>query len=410
MGSITSSIRGLSAADRSAAVSRAAGALAAFRPVILPTETVYGVAVNAQDRGALDRFAALRRPGLEPDPGKPWLGRSPWTWHAPSIAAVTAAIPFTRPIHRRLLERLAPGPVRFVFELSPSEAGNVERVLGVMPGVLDGPGWSGSTLGKGATSDEPEGQRTRSIAVRIPRHEISAAVLAMVPAPVVIERLSRFGWGESPSSPGLVEMAAGAGIGMVIDDGPSDERRTSTSIVLRREGYRVLEAGAVSERAVKRAATRTVLFVCTGNTCRSPMAAATAQHLLQTEPTLSTSGIETVALSAGVAASEGQPATPDAVDALADLGVRAKPHRSQQLTRSLIDDADRIYVMTGAHRNAVLAIDRSSGPKISLLDPDGADIPDPYGGPRAVYASAARRILGIVRGRLAELDSDSGIS
>ncbi len=394
MGSAVSTFQRLSPADRSAAIARAAKALAASQPVIFPTETVYGVAVNAASRPALERFAALPRPGMPPHPSKPWLGRPPWTWHAPSVAAVESAIPLFRPIHRRLLDTLAPGPVRFVFELSEADATAAAQKIGAVPDALAGQSKAGPNLGW-------------TIAVRVPRHEVAAAVLAQVPGPVIVERLSRFGWGDHPCVPGLIESAAAAGIDAVIDDGPGDERRSSTSIALHPGGYRVLEVGAVSERAVKRAATRMLLFVCTGNTCRSPMAAAAAQHLLAAERDLTASGIETVAGSAGVAASDGQPMTPEAVAALADLGIAARPNRSRQLNRPMIDEAEVIYVMTGSHREAVLSIDRGAASKIVLLDPAGKDIPDPYGGPPAVYASAAKRIIDVVRRRLTELDSQS---
>jgi len=397
MGFATSSFQSLSLADRSAAIGRAARALLESQAVVFPTETVYGVAVNANSQLALEFLAALRRPGLEPDPTKPWLGRAPWTWHASSVVSVLRSMPIARPVHRRLIESLAPGPVRFVFELSESQATAAVTKIGSLPGALEGvPGPAANGVPSSWT-----------IAVRVPRHEIAAAVIAQVPGPVVVERLSRFGWGENLSSPGLLESAAAAGVQVVIDDGPGDERRASTSIELSPSGYRVLEVGAVSERAVKRAATRAVLFVCTGNTCRSPMAAAAAQHLLKAEADLTRSGIETTAASAGVAASDGQPMTSEAMDALADLGVVARPNRSRQLTRPMIDEAEVIYVMTGAHRDAVLSIDRGSASKLVLLDPAGRDVPDPYGGPPSVYAAAAKRIVDVVRRRLAELDSET---
>lgn len=144
----------------------------------------------------------------------------------------------------------------------------------------------------------------------------------------------------------------------------------------------------------------TILFVCTGNTCRSPMAAALAIDRFLREPH---KGAGIRVLSAGISAGEGLPATPEAVEAVRRLGASMPAHRSTMLTRELIDQAGAIYCMTADHARMVLQAAPDAADRVFLLDPDGQDIPDPLGGPPHLYDETAQRIRGLVERRLQEL-------
>ncbi|WP_071542372.1 low molecular weight protein arginine phosphatase [Neomoorella thermoacetica] len=91
-----------------------------------------------------------------------------------------------------------------------------------------------------------------------------------------------------------------------------------------------------------------ILFVCTGNTCRSSMAAAIAAKLAKER------GLDVTISSAGLAAREGDPATPEAVQALAEMGLDLSSHRARQLTAATVRDADLILTMTAEHRERIL--------------------------------------------------------
>ena len=127
---------------------------------------------------------------------------------------------------------------------------------------------------------------------------------------------------------------------------------------------------------------RAVLFICTGNVCRSPMAEALFRKM--------SSGWDDLhVFSAGLSAPQGAPASRDAVDVLAEQGVDLSKFRSQPLTEDLLVKASHIFVMTREHERLVDMFYPEYMHKVRLLrfDEKGTpDVPDPIGQGRAVYA------------------------
>lgn len=128
---------------------------------------------------------------------------------------------------------------------------------------------------------------------------------------------------------------------------------------------------------------RKLIFVCTGNTCRSPMAEGLMKHLMGPDCGWDIS-------SAGVCAANGCPPSRNAVEALRERGVDISAHRSQLLTRQQIDEADLLIAMTQGHRQAILDCVPQSQGKVFLLKSFGvaqstADIYDPVGEALDVY-------------------------
>lgn len=127
-----------------------------------------------------------------------------------------------------------------------------------------------------------------------------------------------------------------------------------------------------------------IVFVCTGNTCRSPMAEGLLRALLPAD-----SGWEVC--SAGICAGDGFPVSRNSVDALREKEIDISNHLSQNLSPELIEQADLLVTMTRQHRVAILSFSPESADKVFLLKSFGiaqsaaADIADPVGEGLDVY-------------------------
>ena len=137
---------------------------------------------------------------------------------------------------------------------------------------------------------------------------------------------------------------------------------------------------------------KNVLFVCTGNICRSPIAEGLFRRL-----TGNRKDIEVA--SAGVHAVRGQPPSLYAVEVCAEEGTNISALRSQPLTGALVDQATHIFAMTGAHLETIQTLFPQSAEKTFLLrefeEPGTTvwrDVPDPIGLGRDVYEDCARII------------------
>ena len=133
-----------------------------------------------------------------------------------------------------------------------------------------------------------------------------------------------------------------------------------------------------------------LLFVCTGNICRSPM----AEYILRAR--LGPDSDWKVA-SAGVAAPLGAPASIEAVQVCRDINVDLLPHRSQPVTHELLEASRWIVVMTSYHRDILVDLHPQCAPRIRLLKSFGfsggiSDIPDPIGGSVEVYRTVRNLI------------------
>ena len=137
---------------------------------------------------------------------------------------------------------------------------------------------------------------------------------------------------------------------------------------------------------------KTILFICTGNVCRSPMAEALFRHAVRGRG-------EFRVLSAGIGAVDGQPPTPHSVRAMRELGVDISNQRSRMLTAELVRSADIILGMTHGHVDTVALLYPPVAEKTFLLrefdetlEPYEKDISDPIGSPYEIYEECRDQI------------------
>lgn len=148
-----------------------------------------------------------------------------------------------------------------------------------------------------------------------------------------------------------------------------------------------------------------ILFVCSGNTCRSPLAEGIAKSIF---PRNLEEDVEI--LSAGSSAIEGLPASPLAVQVAIEHGIDLSHHKSRLLSRSLVKQADLIVTMSEKHKQTVGILQPSALERTHLLtdfcENAHGDVPDPVGGDLQVYGRTfeiIEKCLDSMKNRLKEL-------
>jgi tRNA threonylcarbamoyl adenosine modification protein (Sua5/YciO/YrdC/YwlC family) len=325
-------------------IREAARFLAAGDLIVVPTETVYGLAGDPQFPDVERRIYALK--GRDE--------KKPLPLMASDAAQVLAAGAVMDGCARRLARRFWPGPLTMVLDTPAGEEG-----------------------------------------FRVPDHGVMRAILKAVGHPLRVTSANLSGKPPAVTAAEAAD-ALGSGVALILDAGPCRIGAPSTVVRLVAGGFEILRQGALSAKEL--AFIPTVLFVCTGNTCRSTMAEYAFRERLKE------SGLSWRTASAGVDAYPGCPASSLAVSLLAKRGIDASGHCSRLLTRELIDEAGLIVVMTQSHLRAVLRRFPDAAPKVRLMrDFDtraqGRDVEDPIGGSPWEYS----RILAEIEAGFPEL-------
>lgn len=149
-------------------------------------------------------------------------------------------------------------------------------------------------------------------------------------------------------------------------------------------------------------APRTILFVCAGNTCRSPMAEAIAQYWIDRD--ILPQDTRYLAVSAGVSAAGDAPVTPETLAVLESLGID-HDGRSKPLTAEMIRNAKVVLCMTRRQAEAarlLVADEPEHVAKIHVLDPD-EEVEDPIGQGQNAYDALAKRFMELIPRRLKEV-------
>ncbi|TWT46064.1 Threonylcarbamoyl-AMP synthase [Phycisphaerae bacterium RAS1] len=350
----------------------AASALRDGALVVFPTETVYGVAASAAVPQAVARLRELKG-----------AGAVPLTVHLGRRSDVKRYLSAPSPLMRRLARRGWPGPLTLVCEEpAPGETAVGRRLPAEQSGAIYGDG---------------------KISLRCPDHAVAERLFADPDVPVVATSANRAGAAPPCDCDEALRNVDGQ-VDYVLDGGRTKFAATSTVVEVHGNAWRVSREGALDSRTVARLTRSEVLLVCTGNSCRSPMAeyllrARLGQSLGLSDEELRAAGY--VVSSAGTSAIHGGSASSGTIYELAQRGIDARGHRSRPLSVELLRQAERIYVMSPEHAAAVRDLLPTGSARVALLDPSGP-IADPIGGGPAEYARCAAQIERAVDARVEE--------
>lgn len=355
-------------ADRRDVVHRAVQSLASGGLVAFPSDTVYCLASVARAGSHLARIqAAAKR-----------LERIAKVDSLPPLTTLSLArptdiarfVPTISAIGKRLVERCLPGPLVLICE------------RGAANGELDDFAVEVCQL-----VESPAG-----LAMHVADHAALLQSLRLLGAPAVALPIPN-----AHDADAALE-AVGAVDGL-IDDGATRYGKPPTVVQLRGNALTVAFEGILSTNRIHRLAGEIVTFVCTGNTCRSPMAEGIFKRIvadaLGCDPTeLSDHGY--TILSAGVAAGVGGPPAEEAVAIAREYGIGIEDHATSPLTSDLVRLSDRIVAMTSDHRNAVARMWPDAAAKTSTLA-GPVDIADPVGYPIERYRQCAAEMAAHLR-------------
>ncbi len=337
------------------ALAAAEEALRAGGIVAFPTETVYGLCVNALDKEAVRRLYAAK--GREASKASALL--------LPDRAAAEALVGALPRLAARIAERFWPGPVTLVV---PSRRGN-------------------------------------AMGLRCPAHFFAQQLAREMPFPLLQTSANPSGQPAALNGAAVVRYLEGK-IDLLLDGGTAEGGRSSTVVLCDHRRISIAREGAVPAAAILDAVIEPVIVACTGNICRSPVAEAMLRAMLARRLGCTPEGLGLFGLqigSFGTMGLEGNPASEYAVIAAEEAGYDVRPHRARAFSIELAKSARVLYCLDQSHIDFLRPYFHTRPDDLKLLDPGGKEILDPYGKKLSYYRNAVGAMERACEARVSEL-------
>lgn len=321
-----------------------------------PTDTVYGIAVREDDSEAVERLLDIRN--SPPD--------KKMSVHIGEVETFYSLVSRPLPPAMRLANRFWPGPLTIVH---------------------------------------PHPER-ETVGIRYPRHGIAMDLLQRVNPYVLAPSANRSGEEPATTADEVLDVFEGE-IEMVIEGGEATHGVSSSVVKVGRESSEILREGAVDREEIESELAPQLLFVCTGNTDRSPMAVQLAWRILENHFNREREELEEQGIrveSAGTGVSSGTRASANSQRVMEEeYGETLEEHFSRALTPEMVMESDFIITMTPNHRETILNWLPDVEDRLYVLNADEKGIRDPEGSSHGTYRDTARQIESELKKLLPEL-------
>jgi tRNA threonylcarbamoyl adenosine modification protein (Sua5/YciO/YrdC/YwlC family) len=305
--------------------------------VIIPTETVYGIAANMLNRKTVEKLYEIKQRPKD----------KPFSLHIGSKSDLDEYACDIPPVAYKAMHAFWPGPVTMILK----------------------------------------GKEIPSVGVRMPDHAVALKVIALSEVPVVCPSANLSGVTPPVNFSQAIKGFDGI-VDYAFDAGETKYKQESTIVDFLSPAPAVVREGAIPREEIEKVIRKkTVLFVCTGNSCRSVMAQGLLKKKLKEKKR-----DDVEVWSAGMMTTVGLSATEFTRELLRREGVDVSSHRSQQVTVEMLQQADIILVMERHHEERLLQACPEVKKRLFLLkefakidDGNRMDIADPIGGSLEIY-------------------------